>query len=640
MILILLNLLIGIAIVRDYGESWDEQSIYAYANISIHAYPVFFLAHRIPYFGGTVLGDYGPAYSMAQVFLTKVLQAIFPSWSMMDGWHFGYFIAFQIGILSLYFLLRKWIGQWAAIGATLLFSSQPLLWGQAFINPKDIPFMSFFLASITLGISMVDATPRLSIGEHRPAEDHPALKLKEEWAHSSSRTKRAGIAFLIIYGLAIIAILTDSPKILVAKVVTKLYSLDKRSFLGAWFTKHATHANQVPVINYIHKAQTILSWFEIPLILIGLAAVIWIYRKVFPLSFERISKQVVLPFVRGILFNPWVLAAGLLLGITTSIRILGPLAGGIVLVYALYKSWRKAVLLVIPYSLIALLAMYLTWPYLFGNAVNHFIESINVMAHYPWTGLLLFQGKLIAEKYLPKYFIPYMMSIQLTEVMPPLFIIGFIYCAWRAWKGSLQAPFFMIVLWFIIPLIGVMAIGSTVYDNFRQFLFLLPPVFLSAGIALEALFSRIKRDAVKFLILFVLVIPGIYADINLHPYQYIYYNSFVGGVRGAFRNYELDYWGTSYRQAAQYVNATAPLNAEGIVFDPEQTFQDYARPDLKIDTYSEFTRDKHYDFIVILNRKNQDQGFCRSIAPAMTIERDGAILTAIKMPPRSVKGCP
>ena len=33
------------------------------------------------------------------------------------------------------------------------------MWGHSFINPKDIPFMTFFLASIYFGLKMLDASP-------------------------------------------------------------------------------------------------------------------------------------------------------------------------------------------------------------------------------------------------------------------------------------------------------------------------------------------------------------------------------------------------------------------------------------------------------------------------------------------------
>jgi hypothetical protein len=168
----------------------------------------------------------------------------------------------------------------------------------------------------------------------------------------------------------------------------------------------------------------------------------------------------------------------------------------------------------------------------------------------------------------------------------------------------------------------------------------MPPVFLAGGIALDALFQKVNRNAFRFLILGLLVIPGIYANIDLHPYQYIYYNSFVGGVRGAFRYYELDYWATSYRQAAQYVNETAPLNASGVVLGPINVFQQYARPDLKLYNLSEVEPNKHYDFVVMDDRKNEDQALCGSIESAMTVSRDGAILAVVKVPYSSGNGCP
>jgi hypothetical protein len=177
---------------------------------------------------------------------------------------------------------------------------------------------------------------------------------------------------------------------------------------------------------------------------------------------------------------------------------------------------------------------------------------------------------------------------------------------------------------------GVIVYGSTVYDNFRQFLFLLPPVFLAAGIVLEALFTRVKRNIFRLLILGVLVIPGIYADIKLNPYQYIYYNSYVGGVRGAFRNYDLDYWETSYRQAAEYVNQTAALNATVFVLGTKLPFEDFARPDLRIYSSVEDTPVKHIDFLIIYTRYNEDLTLCQSINPVMTVTIDGVILAEVK----------
>lgn len=50
--------------------------------------------------------------------------------------------------------------------------------------------------------------------------------------------------------------------------------------------------------------------------------------------------------------------------------------------------------------------------------------------------------------------------------------------------------------------------------------------------------------------------------VGLHPYQYVYYNAFVGGIRGAAGRYELDYWAASYREAThqilRYIRESSP----------------------------------------------------------------------------------
>ena len=41
--------------------------------------------------------------------------------------------------------------------------------------------------------------------------------------------------------------------------------------------------------------------------------------------------------------------------------------------------------------------------------------------------------------------------------------------------------------------------------------------------------------------------------INLHPLEYLYYNSLVGGLKGAFGKYETDYWGNSLRAGTEWL---------------------------------------------------------------------------------------
>ena len=132
----------------------------------------------------------------------------------------------------------------------------------------------------------------------------------------------------------------------------------------------------------------------------------------------------------------------------------------------------------------------------------------------------------------------------------------------------------------------------------------------------------------------VLVAPGLYATIKLHPYQYIYYNSLVGGVNGAARQYELDYWGTSFKEAAEYINQNAPKDSQIRVIGPEGLFKLYARPDIIVtEDMSNLTRENNdFYYCLCLTRNNEDlrRGVCRDGELVFAVERDNRYLSYIK----------
>jgi hypothetical protein len=327
---------------------------------------------------------------------------------------------------------------------------------------------------------------------------------------------------------------------------------------------------------------------------------------------------------------PLVAGAGILLGATTSIRVLGPFAGLIVAGYAFWRLGRHALIPVAMYALIAAVAMYLTWPYLWPNPLGHLMESVRVMSEYPWNGQVLFDGSMYKSTAIPRSYLPVLLGIQLTEPVWFLFAIGLAIAVYGSLRQSIASRVLLILafVWFLLPFLSFVATRSPLYDNFRQVFFILPPVFLLAGLALQ----KIRHPILQAAVIGLLVLPGIIDSVNLHPYEYIYYNRFIGGVQGAFRKYELDYWGTSYREAAEHLNRVAAANDTVWVEGPAHLLQLYARPDLKIYSTYEAARVDHYDYVVALSRYNLDLTSYPEAPIIDRIERDGAILTVIKKP--------
>jgi len=96
----------------------------------------------------------------------------------------------------------------------------------------------------------------------------------------------------------------------------------------------------------------------------------------------------------------------------------------------------------------------------------------------------------------------------------------------------------------------------TVYNGMRHYLFL-EPIFCLIGTIGMIEFFKSKwplwgRNVVFSLVGINIVLVSIQL-FQLYPYQYIYFNELIGGVKGAFGKFETDYWGASLKEATQWL---------------------------------------------------------------------------------------
>jgi hypothetical protein len=514
--------------------------------------------------------------------LAKPLQIIFIE---SDARHYLYFLTFLAGIWAFYELSKRWLSQNAAVFSTLLFATQPLLIGHAFISPKDIPFLSFFLLALHFGLRFFDSFEPIQIQELDSSSKRTLPLLSALW-------------LAIVFGLFLF---TDTFHSLITSLVqsAKTGETNIISFL-------ASDLNKVDAQIYIQRYFTLFLWTRSLLFLLSSSALLLtLYRH------TRIIFHSLLPIV----------FPAILLGFTTSIRVLGPFAAVFIAYYSFRKYGRKAVLPLAVYGVMALLTMYLTWPYLWINPIGHLIESIRVMSQYPWNGQVLFNGVEYSSTQLPYSYLPVLFGIQFTEPVWVLALLGLVAAITGSREKRKLAA--LTAAWFIIPLLGFIITRSPLYDNFRQIFFIVPPVFMLAG----TVFEKIKDKKWQMALMVLCLAPGIVDAVRLHPYEYVYYNRFAGNV---FRKYELDYWGTSYREAANYLNEIAPEHAVVWVDGPSHIFSLYARSDIKVYSDYETKRADHYDYVVSTTRYNLDLASYSDAKIIYTIERDGGILAVIK----------
>jgi hypothetical protein len=114
----------------------------------------------------------------------------------------------------------------------------------------------------------------------------------------------------------------------------------------------------------------------------------------------------------------------------------------------------------------------------------------------------------------------------------------------------------------LCPLAYVIVRESVLYNGVRHLLFVYPPLVVCAAIALVAAHDRLRRVHARLGAVFALACAALAADavvysVRDHPHQTSYFNPLVGGTRGAFGRYELDYWAACYKQSVAWLDAEA-----------------------------------------------------------------------------------
>jgi tetratricopeptide (TPR) repeat protein len=255
---------------------------------------------------------------------------------------------------------------------------------------------------------------------------------------------------------------------------------------------------------------------------------------------------------------------------TMSIR-----AGGLILIYYLcffflfywlvqyYKNsgpgssaLRIKFLWIVAVILISWLLSILLWPYALQCPLRNVLTSYRVMVHFPGTFRQLFEGRVEWSDFMPWYYLLKSMSITIPLLVIAGFCLFFVFLKYVI-KGSRSIRYFFVLFVIFFPVAFVVFEKSNLYSSWRQFLFLYPPVVLVAATGFNFLFDyllKIKYAAwgIVLLIVILSVHPLKFMILN-HRYSYIYYNQLVGGLHGAYGNYETDYYYVSQTEASRWL---------------------------------------------------------------------------------------
>ncbi|MGA9531566.1 MAG: hypothetical protein WBR18_02520 [Anaerolineales bacterium] len=622
LILLGLGLLAGLILGNDYGMTFDEERNVIVGERALRTYTGDDSYYRLP-----ALPDHGPAYFMMFSASSRAIHAVWPAWTEADGRHFTNFLTFLLAVAGFYAIALRLLSHRGAWMTTALFASQPLLFGQGFINQKDTPFMGFFVATVAAGLFAADAwserrgDPVAGESVADRWEDF-RYRLSADWKARSPWFRRSVIAALIFTGLVTLDLfLIGGIRSVGESTIRAAYQGSAPGPIQLLFNQVATDAYKTPVALYLSKwisSLRLLRWIVPAAVLFGLFLF---------LSWRLSSLGSAWGMNRAAWGQRWLITSAVLLGVTVCVRQLGLFAGGLVGLVFLYRSRLRGLFPLAVYGLYAGTVTVISWPWLWPNPVGRFIQSMLLGVSFP-SHRTFYQGRWISSSILPWHYFPTLASLELT--LPTILLIagGGLLAAWRLIQGDRRWFWIgLLGIWFGVPLIGLIGFDMTIYGNIRHLLFILPPLLIIAGLALEWLVDLFINRWLRWGLFALAIAPGIWGIVQLHPYEYIYMNQLVGGVSGAQGRYELDRQCISLRGGIEILNQIAEPGASVMVMRQISQVVPNARPDLLlIDNRQPF---EQADYLLSCRWPDyqdfQDQGF----EPINGIGAGGAVLTDV-----------
>ena len=199
----------------------------------------------------------------------------------------------------------------------------------------------------------------------------------------------------------------------------------------------------------------------------------------------------------------------------------------------------------------------LIWPWALENPLKNPWISLDLMHKYPTTVRQIFEGRLIWSDQFPCYY-----SLKYLLISLPIIVLfGFGFGLIKVWKlkenSSVLFSIFMLIA-FGFPLFYAATSGANVYGGWRQMLFIYPPLAILSAIGLWSLWDNLKKKQilrfVGIVAAILMLISPIQYFVTYYPYQYTFFNQAAGGIKGAFGNYELDYYFTSLKHGYEYID--------------------------------------------------------------------------------------
>lgn len=225
----------------------------------------------------------------------------------------------------------------------------------------------------------------------------------------------------------------------------------------------------------------------------------------------------------------------------------------------------RSVLHLLPGAIPAIALTALFWPWAMMGPDN-LIHAATAFSHFTFQMFTIVDGEVLPIGDVPPTYLHQYLLVRL----PILTLLGLGCAVYASARAAFHLPadrtarstrllhLFPLALATLFPLGFALLADPTLYNGVRHFTFVVPPLAVASAIGLRHVWHgclhRHGREAALVLIVALLMGDHLFTLIRLHPYEYVFYNRLAGGLPGAARKWELDYWSSSLREASEQLN--------------------------------------------------------------------------------------
>lgn len=271
-----------------------------------------------------------------------------------------------------------------------------------------------------------------------------------------------------------------------------------------------------------------------------------------------------------------------------------------------HKDVENILFLIVIVLFVGYFLSIITWPFALARPFTNVVVSLKEFTNYNIGLRTIFEGQQMMSNMLPVHYAPKYLMIG-SPLVVVTGCIGYLFFMFFHKKEFSLLSFF-ILFSLVFPVFWVIYQKSNLYGGIRHLLFVMPFMVLLAARFWTLLLSVAPKylKGITAIVFIGLLLLPVRHMIKNHPNDYVYFNELVGGLRGAYGDYETDYYYNSLKKGVDWFKKNVDYKGRPvrIVTNHSANLEHYFRKDSNVAIvysryYDKFSKD--WDYMIFDN---------------------------------------